>query len=632
MNFKLKRYELFISHIAGSITFIKEYIDIIKILIRPMEAQKNKNLIFFKLISISRFCRMYKIAFLSLSVNLETNSSIKKQKIDKLKRSIDLLKYPTAISEQFTKDNITLEFCGWVSAKYQFESLRESKYIINSFNRVKRKDVSLRLGKEYKFSGFRYFTKLVNFNYNNFRVQQKSNPTISFSLNPGNAMIFDILEFSDNLDNSKETNIGFIDDIKIILNFQYDLNYLDFCLFTNIFIRLNLDSAFRFVDHGAIVTIFEIIAKTNSKLLANHYINTAVAQKLKASLPPTIKIEFFEYGIQHDTLPRIVNLTNARLLAGKFIIDDKGILVNEFSDTLGSDLVSGVERNLFCDFDHSSITGCFTSPTKIVTLEKGIVLPSLVNSNWFHFITESLAPLVWFKDEIPRDIPIIFLDDIPKNVELCLEVFKFNNLIKISKNTEIKVDHLITFSKSTIVKDSVMSDINSFQINSELILHLRNEIFQILEVDYFTNSLPVSLFFVRDSLSRSFKWSKNQKMLMKKKGFELVSIGKYSFTDQVKICLMSDNVIIEGGAALINMMFMKPNCKILYLTNEKLVNYKLPEQFASIFGLNIKLAGGKVKLTNSWKARNYLEIFHSDYSFSTTIIKKFLYYFRGRFS
>ena len=318
-------------------------------------------------------------------------------------------------------------------------------------------------------------------------------------------------------------------------------------------------------------------------------------------------------------------MRNGRLLKGKFIIDNEGALVNEFSDSLGSDLVAGVNNELFFDIENRKKTGIFLYHKEIIELEKGIVLPSLVNSNWFHFITESLAVLVWFEDKIPKDWPIIVTHGVPNNVISLLKFLDYKNVLFINSNTQIKFDNLITFSKSAVIKDSLLSDINSFQLNPAILLNLRSKILQRLELNNAVNKLPESLMFIRGHESRrNLKLSKQQLKIVQKKDFEKIDIEKYSFEDQLKIFRKIDNLIMVGGASMANLMFMKPSIQISYITSELLTDYRLPEDFSSVFGLKIKLLGGKVKPQVFFGARNYFDIFHGSYFLSTRQLKKIL--------
>jgi capsular polysaccharide biosynthesis protein len=232
--------------------------------------------------------------------------------------------------------------------------------------------------------------------------------------------------------------------------------------------------------------------------------------------------------------------------------------------------------------------------------------------------------LVWFKDELPKDYPILMEHGVHNNIISLLNLFDFNNIIFIHPNIEIRVKNLITFSKSAIIVDSLTKDLNSCEINSELMLNLRDKIFNLTNFSNAKNLQKDLFIFRRKSMSRSLIFKQNTLKLIRKSGFEFVFIENFSLQDQINLCSKVDVLIMEGGASLTNFLFINSQCKILYFTNEMLGDYKLPEYFCSIFGLNLQIITGRLKFLSVWRASTLYDLFHSNYSLSYSRMKKVL--------
>jgi hypothetical protein len=125
-------------------------------------------------------------------------------------------------------------------------------------------------------------------------------------------------------------------------------------------------------------------------------------------------------------------------------------------------------------------------------------------------------------------------------------------------------------------------------------------------------------------MSRSLIFKQNTLKLIRKSGFEFVFIENFSLQDQINLCSKVDVLIMEGGASLTNFLFINSQCKILYFTNEMLGDYKLPEYFCSIFGLNLQIITGRLKFLSVWRASTLYDLFHSNYSLSYSRMKKVL--------
>lgn len=579
-----------------------------------------------KFFSVPRFFKLYRIYFLCTLHNFESDSKTRSKLIAKITMSLASIEIPNLDTLDFKNITSYIKLTGWIDSKFVPNIYFLSGSPVELKSNLKRRDVAILEGEENLFSGFKLMIAAKNLGDVVWKVATKDNPTVTGLLHPASETAKKYFyKIQGNL-NQESDLAGYIDDVKFSWKYSLVSENLDFLFFVNIVVDQRLDFVLRYIDHDVLDNLFVFISKTNPDLLEVLYLNTTAAEKLVKYLPASRNIEFFNYRVQDSIYPRMWNLTNARLVKGKFVIDKNGNLVNEFSESLNSDLLAGVNYDLFCDLENKSVTGFFNS-SKHITISHAIVLPSLINSNWFHFIVESLSILIWFEDKLRKDIPLIICNDVPKNVIQFLNLFGFSNIVTINPNIEVRVDNLITFSKSAIIIDSVTGDLNSFQINSELLLNLREKIANFFSLSHGLNKTPELYFFPRRNSSRSLTLNSKSFKLFNELGFESVFISDYPVKDQIFISSKCDRLVMEGGASMCSFLYLKSSCKIIYFTNELLESYTLPEYFGSIFDLDVQIVTGKLTFSSIMKATSQYNLFHSSYSIPSRSLKKLLIHF-----
>jgi len=610
--------------------FIKVYVYLNKQLfsLKVIKDLDFKRLIEF--LSASRFFKFLKIYILCIKINFEFDLGRKQILLEKFFKALDFISLPQPNDIGNLSVNWCFEISGWLDHKYEFNI--DNKYLnkVSIKDGLLRRDVGRSQGSKNLFSGFRIIFDSLHISRDSFRISSKVRPVESGYLHSANIVIDDILKIN-NLQFSEKSNLaGFIDNILIYPDLAECHENLNFNFFENIIQKFpDFKNMLKFINHPVLNALYADFFRNHPEFIKTFPLNTSIAKTLQNEASNINKIEFFEYRVQNSISPQMFNLKNARLLKGKYVVDQEGFLINEFSDSLNSDMVAGVKDDLFHDSENEGITGILTSPEYFISLKNGVVLPSLINSNWFHFITESLASLNWFKDKIPKDIPIIVDVSIPRNMIQFLKILGFNDITFVDSAREIRFDNLITFSKSAIIPDSIHKNINSLQINQELILKLRNTILDLVADNQVKSNLTDLFVFRRRGSNRSWAITKRDLKIISKFGFESVFIGEYNVVDQINLSRKASKLIIEGGAALANLIFLHSSTRIVYLTNKKLTNYVLPHYFASILGFQVILFPGKIKLINVLKADNVYEIFHSSYYFSSYRIRKLLKIFEN---
>lgn len=617
MKLKISRYSNLIIEARRIHRFIKLYFQINLFFVRQIGFKKLGLSQFIDFMSIFRFYKLFLIFRLCSKINFEMNIGVRSKLINNLTIALDLINISN-VDEDACR--LYIKVSGWV--KYLYSPIISSKFF-NFKTNLRRWDVFIKQGQKNLYSGFEGIIDINYFKDIVWEVPSKNNTFMKGKLTPTR----DIATlFSYDLQKSSEYDVdsaGFIDRVEIFWSLTSVANNLDFLIFASFVSSERLDFALKHVDHPLIEKFYAIVASRAFNYLKIMYINTSVAKKIESFVPNSSKVEFFKYRVQSDTSPRIIRLSNVRVLKSKFVVDEGGHIVNEFANSLNSDFLSGVNFTLFNDFHNESVTGCFTS-SEYIFLDKAMLLPSLTNSNWFHFIVESLAILVWFKDKLPKEYPILLEHGTHDNIVYFLKLFDFNNIIFIHNDTEIRVKDLITFSKSAFIVDSVTKDLNSYEINSELMLNLKDKILNLYNFTHAENSKKILFFSRRKNLSRSLSLKRIDSKLIKRSGFEFIFPEIYSVRDQIYLYSKADILILEGGASLSNFLFSNSHCKILYLTNSLLGDYKLPKDFSLIFGLDLQILTGRIKFLSVWRASSAYDLFHSNYSISYFKLKRFL--------
>ena len=212
-----------------------------------------------------------------------------------------------------------------------------------------------------------------------------------------------------------------------------------------------------------------------------------------------------------------------------------------------------------------------------VRIENGILLSGNFSNNYFHFVFEFLVKFhIISKLSIDTKIPII-IDNHVKRVS------QFEELITIFNKENRKLIYIQKGNLYTINELHYFSFINNIPPN------LKRKIYEVESTDYafdfdsinflkttikehfnrFSLETPKKIFVSRNDCLIRRNNETDIYPILHEHGFVIIQPEKMSIKEQYFHFANAQHIIAASGAALTNIIFCKPNCKILVLQSVK---------------------------------------------------------------
>lgn len=274
-----------------------------------------------------------------------------------------------------------------------------------------------------------------------------------------------------------------------------------------------------------------------------------------------------------------------------------------------SDFVIGTTANML---------KCFVRDVRMKEeLPIGIVLGSRVDSNWFHFLIETLPRLLIVEDILDKSIPIIISQRVPAQGVEALKLLTSREIIFVDTNSLTKIQHAFVPGPVIYHPDSqfMWGKLVAKDVNKDLLLQMRSTI--LLKIG--PQSSNEKKFWVRISSNRSVINMEKIAELLLRRGFEIENPGVMSFEQQVQSILGSSIVVGVGGALMSNFIFANAGTKIIVLVSNFGVSYLMPQLLADVSGARLTVIGGPAAITI--RSSSYISKLHSSFRVNVKLIQ-----------
>ena len=260
---------------------------------------------------------------------------------------------------------------------------------------------------------------------------------------------------------------------------------------------------------------------------------------------------------------RIVGtLNNVGVWHGRFVVDDTCVYVMDNGEEPRSESVAGNHQYQFS----SSILGesvAYQYPRfSQGQLAEAILGCGRADQNWFHFLTELLPRVLASSREQDPRIPIIHRRDVvPAGLEALASLTE-RNLVSTGSDWRLEVQtlHFSTGWSPTLDSPFLPSMGRAFRTDS--LNEVRRAAWQS------ARSLPDpgirKLCLLRSSRYRRVRnWKAVERRLVKD-GYEIVEMSSLPFLEQVALMRGADSVFLQGGAAMANLVFARPETQVTF--------------------------------------------------------------------
>lgn len=229
-----------------------------------------------------------------------------------------------------------------------------------------------------------------------------------------------------------------------------------------------------------------------------------------------------------------------------------------------------------------------------VAFQDAIVLSSRVDSNWFHFLIETLPRLFLVDEIIDPDFPILVSERIPSSGLEALRAVTDRKIIQVSTLQRTRIKNAVVPGPVIYHPDTqfLWDQVSEADFNVDLLRALRTKVLNNLA----HSNLELNSYWIRPGNHRVLKNPQSVSRLLEKYNFQIDDPGSLDFASQVSLVYASKNLVTVGGAAMANFIFANEGALITVLTSKFGEKYGVPIILGKVSGATIKILPGKRKL------------------------------------
>ena len=256
--------------------------------------------------------------------------------------------------------------------------------------------------------------------------------------------------------------------------------------------------------------------------------------------------------------------------------------------------------------------------------KKIIFSTSSYYTNYFHFIFEIIIPNYYYFIKYKKKLDVVTFIPFPNIKKDLIDVFE-NKLILVNPNSKNSfregicgnfVNKIDNFYPALSSNKSIITD--QFYINKKAVKIFSERIINSLKDKNLSNNKVA--YIQRSSNLRAILNFKDIKKIFSKE-IDFYSIEDLSIFNQANIFNSYNKIICPAGSALTNMIFCKPNTKILILLPKyNLTFFHFWQYVADISNVDILYKDGKANVS----LRNIIDPLNSNYILNLKTIRDFI--------
>ncbi len=306
--------------------------------------------------------------------------------------------------------------------------------------------------------------------------------------------------------------------------------------------------------------------------------------------PKLLESQFEPFLSEKETYTRTfrkyAKLTRALVFKGGTIISGGGLINTDESQNPAYDFVAGRWDHVVGSHASTQISSVYI-PEMGNSIESAIILSSRCDSNWFHWLIETL-PRLALVDSLDPDIPVAISSRL---IDAAKE-----SLSWVSKRQIIEIDA----QKATSIETAYVPGQVIFHPDS---LHFwKDKLFSIFDLELLANFRQGALaslgpfkrgndriFVIRNGSHRNLFGQKIvTQILGKLLGFKLVDPSALDFPSQVRCFASAKTIVMVGGASMANLIFCHPGTNISVLYPNEARGFDVHEKIGHISGSQVE--------------------------------------------
>ena len=287
------------------------------------------------------------------------------------------------------------------------------------------------------------------------------------------------------------------------------------------------------------------------------------------------------YSHQDFCTDRIHVLNNVEIWHERFVVSGKYVICRENAADLRSDWPAGLWMYKWA---HPSFNDGVLVSRPLETnraVDEAIAGFGRCDTNWFHFIIETLPRILNASEFAAKQIPILVQSDIPASALDAISATTAREIIKIG-GEHLRVSTLYVPQTRSITMDSAFLENVTGDFSASSLFNLRDKLLSAFPPE---KGGAKKIVLLRQGLYRRIKNIKKVLSVLENYGFKFIDIGSLPLKEQINVIHNAEVIVSQGGAAVTNMLFANNEAKFIGLIGPAKNQYLLWENFLNCLNL-----------------------------------------------
>jgi hypothetical protein len=288
--------------------------------------------------------------------------------------------------------------------------------------------------------------------------------------------------------------------------------------------------------------------------------------------------------------PKYFQANNVSVTNGGVLLSEEGFLDWDSAQNPCLDFVAG---NLdYVIGTAANMVMCFVRDVKEGnTFDNAILLGSRVDSNWFHFLIETLPRLLWLEGVLPPSIPVLVSKRIPATALEALNLVTKRDILLVDSGKATSVKTAFVAGPTVYHPDSqfLWNREDIIEVNLDSLLRLRETVLKKIQPRY----TSLKTYWVRASSQRVVTNEGQVRKVLVREGYKVIDPADLTFEEQVRGIFESESLVTAGGASMSNFIFANDHASLTVLVSSYGSTYPMPKILASASGVAINYVSGR---------------------------------------
>jgi hypothetical protein len=203
-------------------------------------------------------------------------------------------------------------------------------------------------------------------------------------------------------------------------------------------------------------------------------------------------------------------------------------------------------------------------------IESALVMAGRLDQNWFHWLIEVLPHFLELDSSAAQEIPVFVRDDLPSSAYEALTSLSQRPLVLRGQETKVAITHAHSSMRRSVGFDTPWRNREvAGRFNAPLLKALSARLLcaPLVQQQIAFAATPERVAVVRQSGYRSIKNLAEVSDRLNELNYARVDPAQLTFQQQVALFARAKSVVIQGGAALANCIFMTPGARLQVLVS-----------------------------------------------------------------